>query len=75
MMTKLIPPTDPQYFCQTSDGNYDRHRYKLCYNSGKTEIYDSWEVVQNVWFQSPSGWLSHIEVLDKKQDKKTKGFS
>jgi hypothetical protein len=75
MSYELIPPTDPRYFSQTSDGDYDRHRYKLVYQSGKTEIFDSWDAAQSTWFQSPSNWLSHIEVLDKKQTKKTKGFS
>jgi len=73
MSPELIPPNDPRYFSQTSDGLYDRHSYKIVYTSGKTKIYDSWDQAQGAWFQSPSGWMSHIEVIDKK--KKEKGFS
>ena len=75
MSPELISPSDPRYFSQTSDGPYDRHQYKLFYTSGKEQVVDDWETAQSIWFQSPSNWLSHIEVLDKKKTKKSKGFS
>ena len=72
MNMKLIDPSDPLYFKQTSDAPYDRHDYKLIFSNGKTEIHKSWESLQSKWFKSPSQFLSHVEVLDKKS--KGKGF-
>ena len=59
-------------FKQTCDKPYDRHDYKLVYENGKEVIFDNYEDVQLTWFQRGGHFLSHIEVLDKKQ--KTKGF-
>ena len=73
MVTKLIEKSDPRYFTQTSDLNYDRHRYKLVYEDGRSKEFDSWEKVQSVWFQSHKEWLSHIEVIEP-VSKKNKGF-
>ena len=75
MNMKLIDPSDPLYFQQTSDGPYDRHHYRLVYNTGKTEYYESWETMFAKWFQSPALVLSHVEVLDIKPKNKGKGFS
>lgn len=62
-------------FKQTSDGLYDRHDYKLVFSDGKHLIFDNYEDVQILWFQTPWQFLSHIEVLDKKKKKsKSKGF-
>jgi|TARA_Y100000015_G_scaffold41269_1_gene47176 hypothetical protein len=71
MTPKLITPDDPQYFTQSSDEIYDRHNYKIVSKSGESIVIDNWETVQMTWFQR-SAFLSHIEVLDKKQD--SKGF-
>jgi hypothetical protein len=60
-----------QTFTQTSDKPYDRHHYKLVCNDGRELVFEYYQDVQSVWFQTPSDVLSHIEVLDKK---KTKGF-
>jgi len=51
---------------------YTRHDYKLVYEDGREVIFDNYEDVQVTWFQRGGNFLSHIEVLDKKQ--KTKGF-
>ena len=67
----LILPSDSQYFTDTSDKPYDRHSYKLVGINGNELIFDNWEEAQLYWFQAPSQFLSHIEVLDKKT---TKGF-
>lgn len=61
-------------FRQTSDLPYDRHQYKLVLSNGNEEIYDCYEDVQARWFQTPSSFVSHVEVLDRKK-KKGKGFS
>ena len=59
-------------FKQTCDKPYDRHDYKLIFDGGKEVIFDNYEDVQVIWFQNGGNFLSHIEVLDKKQ--KSKGF-
>jgi hypothetical protein len=69
-MTQLISPDDPQYFEVSSDGFYDRHQYKIVSKSGDAVVVDDWESARLVWF-SKSPFLSHVEVLDKKE---VKGF-
>lgn len=59
-----------QYFKQTSDFPYDRHKYKLYYTSGETKVFDDYEKVQLTWFQTPHQFLNYVEVLDKKSKKK-----
>jgi len=68
-MTALIEKTDPQYFEITSDELYDRHDYKIISSDGKFVIVDSWYSAREIWWNTPSTLLSHIEVLDK-----NKGF-
>ena len=73
-MTKLIEKTDSRYFSQTSDAPYDRHHYKIvCGN--KSTVVDSWDLVQEYWWNNRNMFTpSIIEVLDKPK-KKSKGFS
>jgi hypothetical protein len=54
-------------FSQTSDQPYDRHKYKLYLTNGKVEQYEYYDEVQVRWFQTPSQFLSHIEVIDRKK--------
>jgi hypothetical protein len=68
---ELIKPDDPQYFTQSSGEIYDRHHYKIVSKSGESIVIDNWETVQMTWFQKGK-FLSHIEVLDKKEE--SKGF-
>jgi hypothetical protein len=68
---KLIQPSDPQYFKQTSNEPYDRHDYKVIKSTGEYVVVESWEEAQSIWWNSPPHFLSHIEVLDKKE---AKGF-
>lgn len=56
-------------FKQTSDKLYDRHIYKLVYSNGQEVIYDNYQDVQESWWNTPSDFVSHIEVLDKKDKK------
>ena len=72
-MTKCIEPSDPRYFIVTSDEPYDRHNYKVIRSDGESVVVDSWELAREIWWNTPSFQLSHIEVLDKKTNKK-KGF-
>jgi hypothetical protein len=51
---------------------YDRHDYKIVYSDGKEVIVDNYEDAQLIWFQQSGYFLSHIEVLNKKQQ--SKGF-
>jgi hypothetical protein len=59
-------------FRQTSDEPYLRHDYKLIFENGREIIFDNYEDVQVTWFQNGGNFLSHIEVLDRKQE--AKGF-
>tara|TARA_R110002020_G_scaffold388585_1_gene599285 strand:+ start:303 stop:533 length:231 start_codon:yes stop_codon:yes gene_type:complete len=61
----------PDWFERTSDLPYDRHKYKVHTKTGRTHIFDDYEQVRAIWFQSKQ-LLSHIEVLDK--ETKQKGF-
>ena len=76
MNMKLIDPSDPLYFNQTSDLPSDRHQYEFVYSNGQHLTFDSWEEARNEWFNMPSKFKSHINVLDTKQKTKktTKGF-
>lgn len=63
-------------FTQHSYDPYDRHRYKLVYTSGKVVFFEHYEDVQSAWWNHPSEFLSHVEVIDrdnKKQNKKKGG--
>jgi len=76
-MTQLINPSDPRFFRQTSNEPYLRHDYKLVSSTGEFVIFDNYEDVQRRWFERSGHFLSHIEVLDHKEpkkSKKTKGF-
>ena len=80
-MTQLIERSDPRYFTQTSDAPYDRHHYKIHYhcsdNGCETKIVESWEEVQEIWWNTISQFISHVEVLDipnKKTKKSNGGF-
>lgn len=56
-------------FTQTSDLPYDRHRYKLVYTNGQSIIFESYQEVREAWWNTPSNFANHIEVLDH-----SKGF-
>ena len=71
-MTQLIDPSSPQYFKQTSDEPYLRHDYKVVFEDGKTVVFDNYEDAQLLWWNRSGNFLSHIEVLDRKQE--AKGF-
>ena len=77
-MTKLIGKDDPQYFEQTDYGDYDRHHYKIVSKHYATFIVESWDEVQEWWWNHCNmfGFDARIEVLDKpKTKKKSKGFA
>jgi len=68
VMTKLIQPSDPRYFTLSSNDLYDRHDYKIVSKTGESVVVDNWETAQMTWFQK-NVFLSHIEVLDRKERK------
>ena len=71
-MTDLITKDDSRYFSQTSDKPYDRHHYKIV-SKTKTIVVESWDEVQEYWWNNISFNPDMIvEVIDK--PKKTKGF-
>ena len=59
-------------FKQTSNEPYLRHDYKLIFENGREVIFDNYEDVQLLWWNRSGNFLSHIEVLDRKQE--AKGF-
>lgn len=72
-MTKLIKPTDPQYFTQTSDEPYDRHTYELVLPSGKTLVFQDYEHLRSIWFEAARNWSGCVvNVLDDVNDDETK---
>ena len=72
MMTKLIEKDDPQWFAQTSDKLYDRHHYKIvCQN--KSFVVESWDEVQEYWWNRRGFNPPLFEVIDKPKPK-SKGF-
>lgn len=66
----------PKFFEQTSDGLYDRHDYRVVAQGGDSVIVNDYMSAQEIWWNKKA-FLSHIDVLDKKQIKKksTKGFA
>ena len=64
-------------FTQTSNEPYDRHHYKLHFKDNKTLVFDDYEQLRAMWFQwAATNRLSHVDVLDiKQQRKKGKGFN
>ena len=61
---KLIDKSDSRYFTESSKEPYIRHRYKVIDVNGNCAIIDNWEDTQMMWWNTPSQFLSHIEVLD-----------
>lgn len=59
-------------FKQTSNEPYLRHDYKLIFEDGREVIFDNYEDAQLLWWNRSGNFLSHIEVLDRKQE--AKGF-
>ena len=72
MNMKLIDPSDPLYFRQTSDKPYDRHNYRLEFNEGNNSIeFEDYEQLRAYWFECARNWKDcKVIVLDKKQNKK-----
>ena len=68
-MTELIKRSDSRFFEQTCYKPYDRHDYKIVCES-KTTVVESWEEVQEYWWNHRQINPPIIEVLDKTK----KGF-
>ena len=62
-------------FKQTSDAPYDRHHYKIVSSKYATFIVESWQEVQEWWWNHCHSFNfdAVIEVLDI-PEKKPKGF-
>ncbi len=63
-------------FSQTSNEPYIRHDYRVHFTNKKPVLFDNYEDVQRIWFETPSQFLDYIEVLDRKEinKKNAKGF-
>jgi hypothetical protein len=64
-----VLPELPKWFAQTSDTPYDRHHYRFVYSDGQSKIFEGYERAQEEWFNLPTVFKSHIEVLDIKNKK------
>ena len=77
-MTKLIDKDDPLWFGQTCNKPYDRHYYQICFSNGSSKTVESWDEVQEWWWNNcRSPWFEGtvIHVIDKPKPKKqSKGF-
>jgi len=69
MMTELISSNDSRYFSQTSDAPYDRHYYKIVCQD-KSFVVESWDEVQEYWWNRRGFSPPVIEVIDKPKTKK-----
>ena len=65
-MTQLIERNDPLFFEQTCNKPYDRHHYKIVCET-KSIVVESWEEVQEYWWNHRDINPPVIEVLDKKR--------
>ena len=55
-----------KHFTNTSEGDYDRHHYRLILKSGKAIVLEDYESARNLWFQlCNGGGCDRIEVVDK----------
>ena len=66
-MTELIGRDDPRFFEQTCGKSYDRHHYKIISSRHATFIVESWDEVQEWWWNHRQINPPVIEVLDKKK--------
>ena len=76
LMNGKLDPEDRvlDWFEQTCDKPYDRHQYQLIYSNKKIKVFDTWEEARSEWWNTPTQFTSHIEVLDrKKSNKKSNG--
>jgi len=68
---KLIEKDDSLFHEQTSTKPYDRHHYKIICKD-QFFVVQSWQEVQEYWWNRRGFNSSVIEVIDK--PKKSKGF-
>ena len=63
-------------FKQISNEPYNRHHYKIVSSRYTTFILESWDEVQEWWWNHCRTYKfdAVIEVLDKPKQKKSKGF-
>ena len=72
-MTNLIKKDDPRYFSQTSDIPYDKHQYRIKFDTGKAIVFPDWDSMIEFWWSSVAAWGNKrnavVEVVDinKKQ--------
>lgn len=55
----------PQFFTNTSDGLYDRHRYKIRCTDNSVKIVDDYQQVYEAWWNF-SEYCVSVDVIDAK---------
>ena len=63
----------PNYFTETSSAPYDRHRYKVICKDNSTKVLDSWQEIQELWWNKKI-LIDRIEVIDRPKSKGGSGF-
>ena len=61
------------FFTETSNAPYDRHHYKIICKDNSTEVLESWQEVQELWWNKRI-LIDRIEVIDKPTHKGGSGF-
>lgn len=62
----MTSTTPINQFTRTCDKPYDRHKYKLFYENGKTKVFDEWDLMFSTWINHKP-FVSHVEVIDRKK--------
>lgn len=57
--------TLPEFFTASSDGEYDRHKYKVHMQSGKIIDFDWYDDARAHWMQNP--FCKVITIHDRKK--------
>ena len=63
----------PNYFTETSSAPYDRHCYKVICKDNSTKVLDSWQEIQELWWNKKI-LIDRIEVIDRPKSEGGSGF-
>ena len=53
-----------QHFTSTSDGLYDRHKYKIVFKNGKSITVEDYSTMRHMWYQWREN-VSNVEIIDE----------
>ena len=65
---------DGEEFTSYCDKPYDKHRYKIVFKDGSSEIFEEYDLMRYHWYHWKDS-VSNVEILDiKKKEKGGRGF-